>query len=277
MKATSPSIKDYLYEEPGPKTKSRIRILTTLSFLLLLALGFLIIRQFYITGQLKPRYWSFFLSLSTWRFLSEGLWGTLKAAIVGTILAFFIGLVLMLGRIHTNKVVSTICVAFIEFFRGVPTLLLIYFFFLVIPQLGFKITAFWKITTPVALSASGVVAEVLRGGINAVAKGQKEAALSLGLTERKAFSLVIFPQALRYVLPSLVAEIVIVLKDTTFAYVVTYNDLMQNAMVMISNHDALLSIYLVVAIIYILINYLLNRLALYLNHRSERFSGIVVK
>ena len=120
---------------------------------------------------------------------------------------------------------------------------------------------FWKITLPVAISASGVVAEVLRSGVQSVPKGQWEAAMSLGMSWRSMFFKVIFPQAFRYVIPALISEIVIVLKDTTFAYVVNYADLMQNARVLISNYDALLSVYLVVAAIYILINYVLNKIS----------------
>ena len=149
----------------------------------------------------------------------------------------------------------------IEFTRGVPTLLFIYFFFLVVPQTGWKLSAFWKITLPCAISACGVVAEALRSGVNAVPRGQTEAALSLGLTDTRLFYKVVFPQAIRFVIPSLIAELVIVLKDTTFAYIVTCADLMQNAKVLISNYDAMLSVYLVVAVLYILINYLLNRLS----------------
>ena len=107
----------------------------------------------------------------------------------------------------------------------------------------------------------GQHAEVLRGGVNAVHRGQREAALSLGLSENRTFFKIIFPQAFAYVIPSLISELVIILKDTTFAYIVSFNDLMQNASVLISNYDALLSVYLVVAVIYILINYLLNRLS----------------
>jgi glutamate transport system permease protein len=163
----------------------------------------------------------------------------------------------------------------IEFSRGVPTLLFIYFFFLFAPQLGLKLPAFWKVTLPVAISAAGVVAEVLRSGVNAVPKGQREAALSLGMSRGSAFFKIIFPQALRFVVPAMISELVIVLKDTTFAYVVNYSDLMQNAKVLISNYDALLSVYLVVAVIYILINSLLNKLSIVIA-RKEKVSVEVV-
>lgn len=261
MSATHGSIRDALYETSGPKTRGRIRIATVISVIVLLALITLMIRQFYITGQLDSKYWLFLTRYTTWRFLALGLVGTLKVALAAGIIAFLAGFLMMLGRIGRIKIVKGISIALIEFTRGVPTLLFIYFFFLVIPQWGIKMPAFWKIAIPVAISASGVVAEVLRSGVNAVPKGQIEAAKSLGMLDRSVFLKIIFPQAIRYVIPSLIAEIVIVLKDTTFAYVVSYTDLMQNSRVLISNYDAMLSMYLVVAIIYILINYMLNKVS----------------
>ena len=131
------------------------------------------------------------------------------------------------------------------------------------------IKAPWKVVFPVAISACGIVAEVLRSGVNAVPKGQREAAISLGMSEAATFLRIILPQAVRFVVPALISELVIVVKDTTFAYVVSFPDLMQNAKVLISNYDALLSVYLVVAVIYIIINYLLNQLSLYLAGRMD--------
>jgi glutamate transport system permease protein len=150
----------------------------------------------------------------------------------------------------------------------VPSLLLIYFFFLVAPRYGLKMSSFWMITLPVGLSASGVVAEVLRSGVNAVPRGQFEAAKALGLRKMKTMALVVLPQALRMVVPALISQLVIVVKDTAFAYVVNFPDLMQNAKVLISGHDALVSVYFVVAVIYILLNYLINRFAVELSRRS---------
>lgn len=253
------SAKDALYEPPGPKARKRIAIATVLSILVVLALIAAVIRQFYRTGQLDAKYWSFLARATTWRFLGQGLAGTLSAALAAGVLTFVAGFLMMVGRISTSKVARGISTALIEFTRGVPTLLFIYFFFLVVPQFGLKLSAFWKIAAPVAISASGVVAEALRSGVNAVPKGQKEAALSLGMSGRSVFLKVVFPQAIRYVIPALISELVIVVKDTTFAYVVNFPDLMQNAKVLISNYDALLSVYLVVAVIYIFINYLLNK------------------
>ena len=262
-------IRHYLYEPPGPKTRIRIRIATVLSVIVLGAIGGYAIYQFYITNQLAPRYWSFFFKASTWVFLGQGLWSTVKVALMAAAVAFGLGLAMMLGRISGIKVLSAISTALIEFSRGVPTLLFIYFFFLVAPQIGLPLPAFWKITLPVAISAAGVVAEVLRSGVNAVPKGQREAAISLGMRRSNVFFKIIFPQALRYVIPSLIAELVIVLKDTTFASIVSYADLMQRSKVLISNYDALVSVYLVTAVIYVLVNYLLNKLAVAFSARRS--------
>lgn len=274
---TNVSIRDMLYEMPGPKARKRIRFFTVLALLLLAGLLFLVIRQFAVTGQFAEKYWSFFTRITTWRFLGEGLLTTLEAALTGSVIAFALGFLLMRGKIRRNRVLNAVGTALIEFTRGVPTLLFIYFFFLVVPKTGWKPSAFWKITLPCAISACGVVAEALRSGVNAVPKGQREAALSLGMTETRLFYKVIFPQAFRFVIPSLIAELVIVLKDTTFAYIVTCADLMQNAKVLISNYDAMLSVYLVVAVIYILINYILNKISDRLALRLRRTPAEVNK
>ena len=273
---TRNSIRDFLYEEPGPKTKKKIAAVTVLALAALAFLVYLVVSRFVETGQLSARYWDFFGRITTWRFLGEGLLTTLEAALAGSAISFLLGFILMRGKLQKG-IVRLVSTGLIEFTRGVPTLLFIYFFFLVVPRTGWKLTPFWKITLPCAISACGVVAEALRSGVNAVPKGQREAALSLGMTERRLFYRIVFPQAIRFVVPSLIAELVIVLKDTTFSYVVSCADLMQNAKVLISNYDALLSIYLVVAVIYIVINYLLNKVSDRLARQNNAFGKRKVK
>ncbi len=269
MNKRATSVLDYLYEAPGPKTKRRVAVWTGISFTLLVLFLGLVLLQFYKTGQFEWRYWSFFFRATTWIFFAKGLWGTLEAAVLAGFVAFTLGFVMMLGRFSYSKIVQKIAVAFIEFTRGVPTLLFIYFFFLGLPLLGIKLPALLQIALPVAISASGTVAEALRSGVLAVPQGQKEAAQSLGLSRRAVFFKVLFPQGFKYVIPSLISEIVIVVKDTTFAYIVSFPDLMQNAKVIISNYDAMLSVYLFVAIVYIVVNYLLNKLSTFFANRSS--------
>ena len=143
------SMRDALYEAPGLKTRRRVAIGTGVSLVLLVALIAFVIRQFYINDQLNPKYWSFFTRWTTWRFLLRGMFGTIKVAIMAGVIAMALGLLLMLGRISPNKALSGLCHVVIDLFRSLPSLLLIYFFFLVIPKYGIKMPAFWMITVPV--------------------------------------------------------------------------------------------------------------------------------
>lgn len=258
MNASLDSAHSVLYEPPGPRTQRIMRIATVLSIAVVVLLGAVVVYRFYITGQLQPRLWNFFLLPSTWRFLGQGFLGTLSIAVCAGALSLALGLVLMLCRISHNVVLTWVARILIDFFRGVPSLLLIYFCFLVIPRYGIKLASFWMITLPVACAAAAVLAEVFRAGVHAVGKGQKEAARALGFSRWQVLKLVVLPQAIRYVIPALISQLVVVVKDTTVAYVVSYPDLMQNARVLITNYDALVSVYFVIAAIYILVNWGLN-------------------
>lgn len=258
MNASLDSAHSVLYEPPGPRTRHIMRIATVLSIAVVVLLGAVVVYRFYITGQLQPRLWNFFLLPSTWRFLGQGFLGTLSIAVCAGALSLALGLVLMLCRISHNVVLTWVARILIDFFRGVPSLLLIYFCFLVIPRYGIKLASFWMITLPVACAAAAVLAEVFRAGVHAVGKGQKEAARALGFSRWQVLKFVVLPQAIRYVIPALISQLVVVVKDTTVAYVVSYPDLMQNARVLITNYDALVSVYFVIAAIYILVNWGLN-------------------
>ena len=253
------SMRDALFEAPGPRMRRNIRVGTAISLVLAtVALG-LVVQRFYLTGQLAAKYWTFFGQASTWAFLGRGFLGTIQVALVAGVIALVLGLVLMLGRTSALRPVALVSRVVIDFFRGVPSLLLIYFFFLVVPQYGIKLSSFWMITLPVGLAASGVLAEVFRAGVNAVPRGQVEAAMSLGMSKHKITFKIVLPQAIRFVIPTLISQLVVVVKDTTVAYVVSYPDMLQNARVLITNYDALVSTYFVIAIIYILLNYLINK------------------
>jgi len=266
MKARS--LEDVLFDNPDARGKRLIALGTSLASIVLIGLAVLIVLQFRDSGQLEARYWHFFLWPSTWSFLGWGLLGTLASAAMAALIALSVGLLLMAGRMSRVLPLRWLSTALIEFMRGVPTLLLVYFCFLVLPSLGFKMSSYWMVTLPVGLSTAGVVAEVYRSGLLAVPRGQGEAAASLALSPWQSFYFVSFPQALRYVLPSLVAQMVIIVKDTTFGYVVTYPELIQKAKVMVANYDSLVPVYLIVGLIYCLINYAITRLARNLGNRS---------
>ena len=215
--------------------------------------------RFHSAGQFDAPYWEFFAWPTTWSFLAKGLLGTLASSAMAAVIALALGLVLLLGRLSRLRLMRWPSIAVIEFLRGTPTLLLIYVCFLVLPSVGIKLSTYWMLTLPIGLSTAAVVAEVYRAGVLAVPRGQTDAARSLGLTEVQVFFSVVFPQAVRYIVPALVAQLVIVVKDTTFGYVVTYGELMQNAKVLIANYNSLVPVYLVVAALYCLVNYAISR------------------
>lgn len=255
----SRALEDVLFGAPSPRMRRLTRAASVLAAGLLLALAAALAWRFHAAGQLSARLWQFFAEPSTWIFLGKGLLGTLASAAMAGLIALGLGLVLMLGRLARTRLLRWPAVALIEFLRGTPTLLLIYVCFLVLPSAGIKLSSYWMLTLPVGLSTAAVVAEVYRAGVLAVPRGQTAAARSLGLGEAQLFFAIVFPQALRYIVPALVAQLVIVVKDTTFGYVVTYGELMQNARVLIANYQALVPVYLVVAVLYCLVNYAISR------------------
>jgi His/Glu/Gln/Arg/opine family amino acid ABC transporter permease subunit len=255
----SRALEDVLFGDLHHKARAVTRAVSVTAAAALLVLVAGTVYRFHAAGQFGGRLWEFFAWQTTWAFLGKGLLGTLASAAAAAAIALVLGLVLLVGRLSRLRLVRWPAVAVIEFLRGVPTLLLIYVCFLVLPSAGIKLSAYWMLTLPVGLSTAAVVAEVYRAGVLAVRRGQTEAARALGLTEARVFAHVVFPQALRYIVPALVAQLVIVVKDTTFGYVVTYGELMQNARVLVANYRSLVPVYLAVAVLYCLVNYAISR------------------
>ncbi len=266
--AAAPSMRDALYEPPGPKTRKKMLVGTVVTLAAVLALAAWVVYRFWVTGQLSARYWELFTWRTTWIYLGRGLLGTFEVALTSAAIAIVLGLALMLGRTGRFAWLRVVCAAITNFFRGVPSLLFIYFFFFTMPSVGISMPPFWMMVLPISFAASGVLAEVFRAGMNAVPKGQTEAGLSIGLSPWKVKTKIVMPQAIRFVIPSLISQLVVVVKDTALAYVVSYPDLMQNAQVLRTNYDAMVSTFLVVGLIYIVINYLINRASVYVSRRT---------
>lgn len=247
-----------LFGTPGPRARRRIIVGTVVSAAALAALAVLVVIRLYDNGQFDERYWSLFSQANVWIFLGQGLMGTLRAAVGAGAIALVGGLVFMFGRLASFAPLRWLATAVIEFVRGTPTLLFIYFFFLVPSQFGIHLSTYWMVVIPVTLYASAVLAEVYRAGVMAVPRGQGEAAESLGLGRWQSYRYVILPQMFRIVVPTMVTQLVVVVKDTTFGYVVTYPEMMQNTKVIIANYNSLLPVYLVTALIYVALDYAIS-------------------
>lgn len=259
-----------LFDAPGPKGRRRILLISVLSVLIMLALLAGGLLQMADRGQLDPDKWIVYLRADYIAFLGKGLIGTLQATAVAAVVAFPLGMLLALGRLAPTKPLSWVSTAWIEFFRGVPMLLVVYAFLLLLPAFGVTFDRFWMLVIPMILVSSATTAEVFRAGINAVDRGQHEAAAAIGLTQAQRMRHVILPQAIRLVLPSLILALVSLLKDSTLGYVVSFNELQYQAKNMVSITRYLVQTYVVVSVIYIVLNMVLTKIALRLDARMKQ-------
>jgi glutamate transport system permease protein len=256
-----------LFDEPGPRGRARIRLATALALILLAALIALALYQFGRSGQLGRSRWLPFVQLSYLEFLGQGFVGTITATVLAAVASFPLGVLLALGRLSRSRVLRWASTGYIELFRSIPLLLLIYAFLLALPRFGLNLPILWKLVVPIVLVNVAVLAEVFRAGILSVDRGQYEAAAALGLRDGVAMRTVVLPQAIRYVIPALVTQLVALLKDSTLGYVVSYPELMKQANNLTVYTHLLVQTYLVVAVIYVLVNLLLSRLAVGLDRR----------
>ncbi len=259
-----------LFDEPGPRGRVRIAIWSVVIGIAILGLIAFAVWQFSVHGQLEVNKWFGFLNPAIVRFLGEGVLGTFQATLMAAVVAFPLGLLLALGRVSPNPPLARACTIWIEFFRSIPMLLVVYAFLLAFPRWGLNLPIFWKLVVPMILVSSASTAEVFRAGINAVDRGQHEAAAAIGMTPGLGMRLVVLPQAFRLVLPGLLTQLVSLLKDSTLGYVVSYPELMQQGRTLTSYTSYLIQTYLVVALIYVVLNLLLTRLAQWLQGRTGR-------
>ncbi|MEE1650544.1 amino acid ABC transporter permease [Brachybacterium sp. J144] len=258
-----------LFDAPGPRGRRRILLLSILSIAVFATLIGLGLWQFQRNGELDPGKWIVYLRVDYLAFLGRGLVGTLQATAVGAVVAFPLGLLLALARLSRSRLLSGAATAWIEFFRGIPMLLVVYAFLLALPAFGVTFPRFWMLVIPMILVSSASTAEVFRAGIQAVDRGQHEAAAAIGLDHGQAMRSVVLPQAVRLVLPSLILALVSLLKDSTLGYVVSVNELQFQGKTMVSITRYLVQTYVVVSAIYIVINFVLTRIALLLDARMK--------
>jgi glutamate transport system permease protein len=256
-----------LFDEPGPRGRARIRLFTVLALALLAGLLALALYQFWRSGQLGRSRWLPFVQASYLDFLWQGFVGTVTATVLAALVSFPLGVVLALGRLSRVRVLRLAATGYVELFRSIPLLLLIYAFLLALPRFGINLPILWKLVVPIILVNVAVLAEVFRAGILAVDRGQYEAAAALGLRDGVAMRTVILPQAIRYVVPALVTQLVALLKDSTLGYVVSYPELMKQANNLTVYTHLLVQTYLIVAAIYVVVNLLLSRFAEWLERR----------
>lgn len=254
-----------LYDAPGPRGRRNNLIYTMLTALAALAAVGWVLWTLNANGQLEADKWSPFLEGLTWRtYLLPGLWGTLKSAFASIILACLLGALLGLGRLSELAWLRWICGVIVEFFRAIPVLLLMIFayqLFAVYQLVPPRQLAFAAVVFALTMYNGSVIAEILRSGIQSLPKGQTEAARALGLTHRQTMLKILLPQAIAAMLPALIAQMVIALKDSALGYQIGYVEVVRSGIQSASVNQNFLAALTVVAIIMILINWGLTTLA----------------
>jgi glutamate transport system permease protein len=236
--------------------------------LLLLIVG-VVLKRLSDTGQFRSIFWEPFTRSGVQRILLRGLGATLRAAGVALVLAIALGLVLAVGRLSDRWLLRQVSVVVVEFFRALPLVLLIFFAFLGLPEAGIDIGAFGALVIGLTLYNGSVLAEIFRAGINAVPRGQSEAAYSIGLRKSAVTRLILVPQAVRTMLPTIVSQLVVLLKDSALGFIVAYPELLRSGRRIYTNIGNVIPTAIVVATIYILINLALSQVASALERRQR--------
>ncbi|MGN0094967.1 MAG: amino acid ABC transporter permease [Corynebacterium sp.] len=254
-----------LYDTPGPKAVRFNRILTVATVVVLLLILASVLWKLGDGGQLDKDKWEIFFYSTTWTtYILPGLLNTIVAAVFSIILALLIGAVLGIGRLSTIRAVRWICGIVVEFFRAIPVLVLMLFayalfgLYAVFPSstMGFAAVVF-----ALTMYNGSVIAEVLRSGIESLPKGQSEAASALGLSWGQTMRKILLPQAVAAMLPAIVSQMVIALKDSALGYMIGFVEVVRSGRQLGEFYGAMLPALMVTAAIMILINFGLSKLA----------------
>jgi len=259
-----------LYDAPGPRAK-RLSLAISIIGGVLIGAGLVALVVFLAMprtnaggvqtpGMLDPTRWDIVLDRAMWRaVITRGLVGTLRMAAVAAVLAVAFGILLSILRTSRLAVVRVPAIIVIEFFRGMPVLLLMLFILLV-----FSSGAYVAGVAALALYNGAVIGEALRAGVASLPKGQRESGLALGLTPLRTRFLIEFPQAFRQMLPIIIAQLVVLLKDTSLAYILGYQELLNVGLQQgptTFGSKYLFTLFFVVLVLYLSVNLLFSTLA----------------
>lgn len=262
-----------LGDDLGPRGRRRVLIATIVSVILVALAAVWIVKRFDDKGQLEWKLWESVFTGSTFRFMLTGLRNTLTVSLVAMALALALGALGAFGRLDSNRIVRGISIVVIELFRATPLVLLIYFAGVAVPRYAFDLSSYWYLVIALALYNGSVIAEVFRAGIRALGAGQKEAGLAIGLTEKQTMRLVLFPQAVRTMVPAIINQLVTLLKDSSLGALVllpAVDDLLRRGRQIGEFNRNPLQALLVTGLVYVLINFTLSSIARRIESRQSR-------
>ena len=267
-----------LYDAPGPAARRRERIGSVVGVVVLLLVLAAGVRYAEGQGLLTAERWDVLYdppknqtSADVWRsMVVTGLGATLRAAAVAAPLALLFGLVLALWRTARLSLLRAPSIVVIEIFRGLPVLLMMFFGLLV---LGWD--AFASVVFGLTVYNMAIIAEILRSGLASLPKGQTEAAYAVGLSRLQTLFTILLPQAVRNMLPSLVAQLVVLLKDSSLGFIVGYPELLRSIQLnaQFFGREYFVALFAAGAGIFLLVNITLSWLARWISRRTARTSG----
>jgi len=264
-----------LYDVQGPQARRRVLVGSLVGLVVLVALLAVVVQRLAANGQFDAElYRPFVDEPALYERLREGLQGTLTAAAYALVLASVLGVLLAFGRLSRSAVVRVPSVAVIELFRALPLLLVILGLFLAWPiVLGSRLDPLYALVIGLTLYNGAVIAEIVRAGISSLPRGQSEAAMSIGLSRGQTLRTVLLPQAVRIMLPALISQLVVLLKDTSLGFVIGYLELLRSAQQVVQVLDNPLQLFSFVALVYIVVNLSLSWLATVVERRQRRTMG----
>jgi len=268
------SAQQVLFDVPGPKARVRHRLIAVLGLLAILAVLAFILFRMDEKGQLAADKWTSLFEASAWtNYFLPGIWDLVRAAVVAIILSMVLGLLLAMGRMSDLLPLRWATTVFVEFFRAVPVLIMMIFTFFYLANQEWSNDSwnpFIGVVVGLTLYNSSVLCEVIRSGVGSLPSGQREAGLSIGLNPSQVRRSILVPQALTSMLPTIVSQIIVIVKDSALGYIILYPELLTQARNLSSSRGNVLQAYLFAALIFILINYALSKLAEALENRQRR-------
>ncbi|MGH4021036.1 MAG: amino acid ABC transporter permease [Pseudonocardiaceae bacterium] len=262
-----------LYDLPGPRAQARNTTFGMLAALGIVALVGFIGYRFWATGQFEGAKWEWLLYENLQLRLLAALGATLTAFAVGALLALAFGFLFAIARLSDHVWLRTPAFAIVEFFRAIPLVIMIFFLYYAAPQAGLQLGVFWSLVVGLTLYNGSVLAEVFRAGVLSVPRGQHEAAYAVGLRKSQVMRAVLLPQAVRVMLPTIVSQLVVLLKDTALGFLITYEELLYEARYLgslIEFERPIIPTALVIAAIYITLCVALSWFAGFLERRNRR-------
>jgi glutamate transport system permease protein len=272
-----------LYDAQGPRARRRTAIGTGVAVLALAGLAYVVFRRLADRDQFSMEKWGPLIDPShetfdaVWRLIGEGIVNTIKAAAIAMLLSVVLGTLIAVARLSLGRTGRIPLIGLVEVLRGLPVVVLVYFGVRVLPDVGVDLRSLpggqelWGLVIGLTAYNMVIFAEVVRAGVASLPRGQREAALATGLTNGQTMRIVLLPQAFRVMLPAIISQLVVVLKDTSLVtFVANYDELLSQGESIRRNLDNPIQTFVVIALLYITINYALGRLAQYVQARQAR-------